>query len=76
MNAQRRNMSKLGFTRVIANVLLSIFSIDLLFLYYDHPWYEPSRFIEITEITLLFFIGIMGVALCVKELNQNRTNKD
>jgi hypothetical protein len=39
---------------------LVILSLDILYLYYRGAWYDPYRFIEISEVVLLYAFSVVG----------------
>jgi hypothetical protein len=39
---------------------LVVLSLDILYLYYRGAWYDPYKFIEISEVVLLYAFSIVG----------------
>jgi membrane protein YdbS with pleckstrin-like domain len=55
-------------------VVFVILSLDILYLYYTGAWYDPYKFIEISEVFLLYafsVIGIIRIILKFRELKRN-----
>jgi hypothetical protein len=50
--------------------ILVVLSVDLLYLYYRGAWYDPSVFIEIAEIVLLYLFSIFGTLRIVHILRE------
>lgn len=42
-------------------IIPAILAGDLLHLYYHGSWYDPSKFIELIEVTVLYLIIILSV---------------
>lgn len=51
-----------------------IFSLDILYLYYTGAWYDPYKFIEISEVFLLYAFSIMGIVRIILKLRELRRN--
>ena len=47
---------------------LVILSLDILYLYYSGAWYDPYKFIEITEVVLLYTFSIVGTVRIIIKL--------
>ena len=47
------------------SMLLVVLAGDLLYLYYAGGWYDPSKIIELTEVTLLYAIAVLGIGYFV-----------
>lgn len=54
-----------GMKRLIVNLLEDVFLIvlasDMLYLYYAGGWYDPSYWIELVEVVLLYLIIAFGL---------------
>ncbi len=56
---------------LLTGIFLSVLSADLLYLYYAGTWREPIRWIEASEIVMLYIIfvlGIIQIVVVTKEL--------
>ena len=51
-----------------------IFSLDILYLYYTGAWYDPYKFIEISEVFLLYAFSIIGIVRIILKLRELRRN--
>ena len=49
---------------------LVILSLDILYLYYRGAWYDPYKFIEITEVVLLYAFSIIGTVRIIVKLRE------
>ena len=55
---------------LLVNVVLSG---DLLYLYYAGRWYDPIKFVEISEVVILYLIGassLISAIYLIKRLNK------
>ncbi|MFA4917128.1 MAG: hypothetical protein WC560_10720 [Syntrophales bacterium] len=41
-------------------VFVVVLAFDLLYLYFDNRWYDPTKWLEVTEICLLVIFVIIG----------------
>ncbi len=48
--------------RLLPPVLLAVLAADLLYLYFVGGWYDPNKFIEYSEVTLLFILVILSIS--------------
>lgn len=46
---------------LLEDMLLIVLAGDLLYLYYAGAWYDPVRWIELTEVVLLYLIVAFGL---------------
>jgi membrane protein YdbS with pleckstrin-like domain len=46
---------------VLLMAFLVILSLDILYLYYRGAWYDPYKFIEISEVVLLYAFSVVGI---------------
>lgn len=58
---------------VITGMLIAGLSGDILFLYFAGGWAEPIRWIEITELILLFCFFVGGLAYAVRGFVESLT---
>jgi peptidoglycan biosynthesis protein MviN/MurJ (putative lipid II flippase) len=59
--------------KILDLVLMAIFvilSLDILYLYYSGAWYDPYRFIEISEVLLLYAFSIIGIVRIILKLRE------
>jgi hypothetical protein len=56
--------------RLFCPVMLSILAADLLMIYFRGGWYDPSKWIEITEVVLLFIFFVWGIVQAVMEVKR------
>jgi len=54
--------------RLFFPLITSVLSGDLLYLYFKGCWYDPTKWIEITEVVALFIICILGIVQTVMEI--------
>jgi len=48
---------------VAYNILLMLLSSVGLYIYYQGAWYDPIKWIEITEVVLLYVIDIVSFCM-------------
>ena len=46
-------------------MVLAVLAGDLLYLYFAGGWYDPNRFIEIAEVTMLCLLIPLGLYVAV-----------
>ena len=46
--------------------IITVLSGDILYLYYAGAWVEPIRFIEISELVMLYSFVVLGIFLSIK----------
>jgi peptidoglycan biosynthesis protein MviN/MurJ (putative lipid II flippase) len=59
--------------KILDLVIMAVFvilSIDILYLYYNGAWYDPYRFIEISEVLLLYALSILGIIRIILKLRE------
>jgi uncharacterized membrane protein YqjE len=49
---------------------LVILSLDILYLYYCGAWYDPYKFIEISEVVLLYAFSVIGTIRIIFKLRE------
>ncbi len=54
-----------GILGLLTGIFLSVLSADLLYLYYAGTWREPIRWIEASEIVMLYIIFVLGIVQVV-----------
>ena len=52
------------------NLLVTILAVDLLYLYYSGGWYDPIKWIEITEVAFLYLFVVAGIVGAVLKLRE------
>ena len=50
--------------------MLSILAADLLMIYFRGGWYDPTKWIEITEVVLMFVFGTWGIVQTIMEVKR------
>jgi len=61
--------------RLLRYFILSVLSGDLLYLYYNGGWVEPVKWIEVSEVIILWvlvFAGSVGLVYQVKREAEKR----
>jgi len=59
--------------KILDLVIMAVFvilSLDILYLYYSGAWYDPYKFIEISEVLLLYAFSILGIVRIVIKLRE------
>lgn len=59
--------------KILDLVIMAVFvilSLDVLYLYYSGAWYDPFRFIEISEVLLLYAFSILGIIRIILKLRE------
>jgi len=59
--------------KILDLVIMAVFvilSLDILYLYYSGAWYDPYKFIEISEVLLLYAFSILGIVRIVLKLRE------
>ena len=54
-----------GMVNVAIALFLSVLAGDLLYLYYAGIWYDPVRWILLTEVILLYIFFVWGIVWAV-----------
>ena len=49
---------------------LVILSLDILYLYYSGAWYDPYKFIEISEVVLLYAFSVIGTIRIIFKIRE------
>ena len=57
-------MARLTVEITIA-MMMVVLASDLLYLYYTGCWYDPIKWIEITEVVLLYGLSLSGISYVV-----------
>ncbi len=64
--------------RFVAEVFISLMlvatSADLLDLYFSGAWYDPNRFIEVSELAMLALFIVMSLSYFVWRIRQEMHN--
>ncbi len=47
------------------HIIITWFSACFLYLYYKGAWYDLNPIIEITEVVLMYVIGIIGLVMFI-----------
>ena len=55
---------------------LVILSLDILYLYYSGAWYDPYKFIEISEVVLLYSFSIIGTIRIIFKIRDLKRHLD
>ena len=63
-------MVGLMFKELIAGLLIAGLSSDILYLYYAGGWYDPAKWIEVSEIILLYCLVLAGLILASKSIGK------
>ena len=71
MQQQRKTGSiKWKVVDVFLMAIFVILSVDILYLYYSGAWYDPFKFIEISEVLLLYAFSVIGIVRIVLKLRE------
>ena len=74
MIKQFKNCIRLTFS-LLTGVFLSVLAGDLLYLYYAGGWYDPIKFIEVSEIVILYLLFVWGIAWMVMKVRDSLNDK-
>ena len=69
----KRNKLKEVKWKILDLIFMAVFvilSLDILYLYYSGAWYDPYRFIEISEVLLLYAFSIIGIIRIILKLRE------
>ncbi len=65
----RRTIYWLAFN-LIFDLLATILSLDLLYLFVKHGWYDPNPFYQWSEVVVLLFIAGGGPVMFILEIKE------
>lgn len=52
---------KKRFVSMLGDVFLVVLAGDLLYLYYAGAWYDPVRWVEVSEVVLLYLLVVFAL---------------
>lgn len=55
--------------------LPAVLALDLLYLYFYGSWYDPVRWIELTEVVVLVIISLVYLGLFIFKISQQYRGK-
>ena len=64
-----RSIIKMGVQLLLAGLPV-IMALDLLYLYFAGSWYDPIKWIEITEVSMLIVISAVYLILFIVRIRE------
>ena len=61
-----------GIVEMLLAGLPAILALDLLYLYFVGSWYDPIRWIELTEVVVLVIMSMVYLGLFIFKISQYR----
>ena len=62
--------------QLLSTALPAVLAIDLLYLYFAGSWYDPIKWIEITEVSLLIIISAVSLTTLIIKIRQGYRARD
>ncbi len=64
-----------GMLEMLLAGLPAILSLDLLYLYFSGSWYDPVRWVELSEVVALVIVSLVYLGLFVFKISQRYRGK-
>lgn len=65
----KRSVFKGVFELLLAG-LPAVLALDLLYLYFAGSWYDPIRWIELTEVAVLVIVSLVYLGMFVNKISK------